>query len=100
MMGMFQSPLSADKPPRSRSVLASFRTLFETPRPGGSPKDIQREVANLVTFLKCQREYGELLKRYNPLHDMSPDDHRVATANRVGLNMPREYGDAEDGERR
>jgi ATP synthase assembly factor FMC1 len=30
-----------------------------------------------------------LLERYNPLHDMSPEERRAATARRVGLSMPK-----------
>lgn len=33
----------------------------------------------------------ELLKRYNPLHDMTADEHLTATVNRVGLQMPTDF---------
>lgn len=39
------------------------------------------------TELICQ----DLLKRYNPLHDMSDDERIRATARRVGLDAPTEY---------
>ena len=33
----------------------------------------------------------ELLKRYNPLSDQTPQERVAATANRVGLQIPKEY---------
>ncbi|KIO29984.1 hypothetical protein M407DRAFT_242351 [Tulasnella calospora MUT 4182] len=79
------------KDKRSASIASSFRSLFATPRRGEAPENISREASNLVVFLRAQREYDELLKRYNPLHDLSPEDHRLATAHRVGLNMPKDF---------
>lgn len=40
----------------------------------------------------------ELLERYNPVHGMSQEERTVATARRVGLDMPIEKkpGDSED----
>lgn len=93
-------------------MTSSFRALFATTRSGETPETVSRETENLLVFLKAQREYGvsnlgpelfviteievnaqELLARYNPLHDLSADDHRKATAHRVGLDMPKEYQD-------
>ncbi|KAG8909715.1 hypothetical protein FRC01_006769, partial [Tulasnella sp. 417] len=83
------------KDKRSASIASSFRSLFATPRHGEAPETISREASNLVVFLQAQREYDELLKRYNPLHDLSPEEHRLATAHRVGLNMPKDFSGGE-----
>lgn len=106
--------LQSAKDKRSASIASSFRSLFATPRQGETAETISREARNLVVFLQAQREYDvsrttikiespiyilpliqELLKRYNPLHDLSPEDHRLATAHRVGLNMPKDFSGQE-----
>ncbi|KAG8960518.1 hypothetical protein FRC03_006475 [Tulasnella sp. 419] len=86
---------SSISPRKSRSpvVASSFRTLFRTERPGVTEQEIVTQAENAVTFMRAQREYQELLIRYNPLHDLSPEEHRVATAHRVGLNMPKQYNE-------
>ncbi|EEQ41308.1 putative ATP synthase assembly factor [Clavispora lusitaniae] len=43
---------------------------------------------NVVTYLKNQRVYNELLERYNPGLTMSQSDNVRKTANMVGLSVP------------
>lgn len=43
---------------------------------------------NVVTYLRNQREYNELLERYNPGLTMSQEDNVRKTANMVGLAVP------------
>ncbi|KAI5955502.1 hypothetical protein KGF57_003634 [Candida theae] len=43
---------------------------------------------NVATFLKNQREYFELLVRYNPGLLMDQQENVSKTANRVGLDVP------------
>ncbi|KAG9034973.1 hypothetical protein FRB95_012263 [Tulasnella sp. JGI-2019a] len=78
---------------RNPTVLLSFRKLFEeaSTRYSDDFKSLSRDIENAAVFMRAQRGYSELLKRYNPLHAMTPDEHREATAHRVGLNMPEEY---------
>ncbi|KAG8749710.1 hypothetical protein FRC12_013265 [Ceratobasidium sp. 428] len=51
---------------------------------------------NGASFLKAQREHkllgvGKILMdRYNPLHGLSVEDQRRATAKRVGLELPKD----------
>lgn len=45
-------------------------------------------LSNVVTYLKNQRTYNELLERYNPGLTMSQEDNVRKTANRVGLSVP------------
>ncbi|KAK6205189.1 uncharacterized protein RJT21DRAFT_117659 [Scheffersomyces amazonensis] len=45
-------------------------------------------LGNVVTFLSSQREYTELLERYNPGLTMSQEDNVRKTAKRVGLEVP------------
>lgn len=47
-----------------------------------------QQLQNLSTFLRSQREYTELLERYNPGLTMKQDDKVRRTANRVGLSVP------------
>ncbi|KAI5893829.1 uncharacterized protein SCHCODRAFT_02700411 [Schizophyllum commune H4-8] len=46
------------------------------------------QTQNAVLFLRSQREHKALLERYNPLFNLTAEEHIKATANRVGLNMP------------
>lgn len=45
----------------------------------------------MALFLKSQRTYKTLLDRYNPLRDLTAEEHIKATARRVGLDMPIEH---------
>lgn len=45
-------------------------------------------VENITTFLDSQREYIELLERYNPGISMKQTDKVKKTARRVGLEVP------------
>ncbi|KAG8821525.1 hypothetical protein FRC17_009793 [Serendipita sp. 399] len=54
-----------------------------------------RDAENAALFLKSQRTHKTLLDRYNPLHDLTAEEHIKATAKRVGLNMPIEVKDSE-----
>ncbi|KAG8847052.1 hypothetical protein FRB96_001702 [Tulasnella sp. 330] len=77
---------------RNPTVLLSFRKLFEdSSRRTDDTQRLTLDMENAAVFMRGQREYSELLKRYNPLHAMTPDEHREATAHRVGLNMPESY---------
>ncbi|KAF8311597.1 hypothetical protein DL93DRAFT_2168928 [Clavulina sp. PMI_390] len=66
-----------------------FRRLIET-CPAGQEAVTLTTLQDATTYLRTQREYNELLRRYNPLHDMSAEEHLNATVNRVGLQMPAE----------
>lgn len=48
----------------------------------------QSNVHNVVLFLKSQREYNELLERYNPGLRISQEDNVRKTARMVGLTVP------------
>lgn len=43
---------------------------------------------NVVTFLRNQRVYNDLLEKYNPGLTMSQEDNVRRTANMVGLSVP------------
>ena len=45
-------------------------------------------LSNISTFLRSQREYTELLERYNPGLTMDQEDKVRRTANKVGLSVP------------
>lgn len=47
-----------------------------------------RNLQNVVTYLKSQRVYNELLERYNPGLTMTQLDNIRRTANMVGLKVP------------
>ncbi|KAF9506127.1 hypothetical protein BS47DRAFT_462392 [Hydnum rufescens UP504] len=68
----------------------SVRIVFDAARAADSSRKehIMRTLESAHTFLKAQREHQGLLARYNPLHDLTSEEHLKATANRVGLNMP------------
>ena len=48
----------------------------------------EEHLQNLATFLDSQREYVELLERYNPGISMKQTDKVRKTARRVGLDVP------------
>lgn len=52
-----------------------------------SENDI-KNLQNVVTYLKNQRVYNELLERYNPGLTMTQLDNIRRTANMVGLKVP------------
>lgn len=45
-------------------------------------------MSNITLFLRSQREYTELVERYNPGLGMEQEDRVKRTANRVGLQLP------------
>ncbi|KDN37782.1 hypothetical protein RSAG8_09937, partial [Rhizoctonia solani AG-8 WAC10335] len=58
---------------------------------GQTPETFRGQVLNAATFLKAQREHKILMDRYNPLHGLSVEEQRKATAHRVGLELPKEF---------
>lgn len=56
-----------------------------------SPEAASRTMLETRDFLRASRMHTELLRRYNPLHDMTDEEKIKATARRVGLNTPVEY---------
>ncbi|GAA5880107.1 hypothetical protein JCM8547_006192 [Rhodosporidiobolus lusitaniae] len=83
---------------RSPSIPTHLRVLFESARPfkAGSEeaKRFETDVANMTLFLSARRVHKELVDRYNPTHDMTEAERIEKTANRVGLNVPQEYDEA------
>ncbi|KAG8682967.1 hypothetical protein FRC09_016406 [Ceratobasidium sp. 395] len=61
-----------------------------------TPEKFANHALNGAAFLKAQREHkllgvGKILMdRYNPLHGLSVEDQRRATAKRVGLELPKD----------
>ncbi|KAK4048233.1 hypothetical protein OIV83_004938 [Microbotryomycetes sp. JL201] len=50
----------------------------------------ERQVDNMVVFLKAHRLHKELVERYNPTHGMTDDERARRSANMVGLQFPDE----------
>ncbi|KAH7930109.1 hypothetical protein BV22DRAFT_1055798 [Leucogyrophana mollusca] len=82
---------------RNKDISSNFRAIFENNRRADNAQTFDRDMENVVTFLRSQREYKALLERYNPLIDLSGEERIEATARRVGLNMPLLPGDGKDG---
>ncbi|BGP00199.1 hypothetical protein RTG_01968 [Rhodotorula toruloides ATCC 204091] len=80
---------------RSPSIPAHLRVLFESGRTieagSAAASKFERDVENMVVFLRARRIHKELVDRYNPTHDMSQAERIEATAHRVGLQGPVEY---------
>ncbi|EJU04483.1 hypothetical protein DACRYDRAFT_105542 [Dacryopinax primogenitus] len=74
------------RPERSRAIITHLREALTNPRISQAQR--QQDALNALTFLHSQRSYEELLVRYNPLHDMTPEERVKATARRVGLDVP------------
>ncbi|KAF8842297.1 hypothetical protein BDN67DRAFT_899641 [Paxillus ammoniavirescens] len=73
---------------RNKEISASFRILFDQNSQSEESRVFRHDIENIVTFMRSQREYKTLLERYNPLVDLTSEEHIEATARRVGLNMP------------
>ncbi|KIY51605.1 hypothetical protein FISHEDRAFT_36877 [Fistulina hepatica ATCC 64428] len=67
-----------------------YRSLFDQYKKTDSDKHkaLDQDLSNAFLFLRSQRQYKELLDRYNPLIDFTAEERIEATARRVGLNMP------------
>jgi ATP synthase assembly factor FMC1, mitochondrial len=52
----------------------------------------------LYTIVGLNLIFQTLLDRYNPLHDLTAEEHIKATARRVGLNMPIERKEGEESD--
>ncbi|KAG8755862.1 hypothetical protein FRC12_010750 [Ceratobasidium sp. 428] len=55
-----------------------------------TPEKFASHTLNGAAFLKAQREHKILMDRYNPLHGLSVEEQRKATAKRVGLELPKD----------
>ncbi|KAF9226498.1 hypothetical protein BS17DRAFT_748277 [Gyrodon lividus] len=85
----------SSRPRKNKEISASFRTLFERNCQFDESQVLRHDVENIVTFMRSQRKYKTLLERYNPLVDLTSEEHIEATARRVGLNMPVTPGSSE-----
>ncbi|KAI9574605.1 YwlC protein [Boletus coccyginus] len=68
---------------RNKDVSANFRRLFERHVRSSEHEAFRRDVENIVTFVRSQREHKTLLERYNPLVDLTAEERIEATARRV-----------------
>ncbi|KAF8351516.1 hypothetical protein F5887DRAFT_212588 [Amanita rubescens] len=73
---------------KNQDVQRQMRSIVELARKSESVQDLE----SAVLFLRSQREHKVLLHRYNPLSDYTSEERIKATANRVGLNMPKALG--------
>ncbi|EJT52022.1 hypothetical protein A1Q2_03209 [Trichosporon asahii var. asahii CBS 8904] len=73
-----------------RSLLREFRLALRSLVTSGG-KDVDRALLEARDFLKAKRIHHELVKRYNPTHDMTQEERVAATARRVGLDKPEEF---------
>ncbi|KAK3349947.1 hypothetical protein B0T25DRAFT_549300 [Lasiosphaeria hispida] len=53
------------------------------------------QAAQLVQYLRAQRQYTTLIERYNPGMGMDEEERVRLSARRVGMDMPAEYGPGE-----
>ncbi|RSH93627.1 hypothetical protein EHS25_006273 [Saitozyma podzolica] len=74
---------------RNMTVTNHVRVLVNDAR--SDEGRLQRTLVETRDFLRASRIHGELLKRYNPLHDMTEEERVHATARRVGLDTPIEF---------
>lgn len=89
--------LLRELPPRpilsstSRShIHVGLRTTFSSSSsPSSNSQAAQAD--QLITYLRAQRKYVNLIERYNPGMDMDEEERVRLTARRVGLSLPIEY---------
>ncbi|KZO95638.1 hypothetical protein CALVIDRAFT_538034 [Calocera viscosa TUFC12733] len=77
------------RPSRSKAIISHLRLLFTSE--SLTPQEREKDAQNTLTFLRSQRTHKDLLQRYNPLSDLTPEERVRATARRVGLDTPVEH---------
>ncbi|EGS19871.1 uncharacterized protein CTHT_0043610 [Thermochaetoides thermophila DSM 1495] len=92
----------------------ALRSAFEQPLPvsppvstaattSATPAEYTRAVQaaqaeQYLAFLKAQQTYVELLERYNPGMYMEQDEKVRLSARKVGLELPKQFGEEGEGE--
>ncbi|OJJ47773.1 hypothetical protein ASPZODRAFT_1776158 [Penicilliopsis zonata CBS 506.65] len=70
------------------------RDLFRAPRPASeSASELSYSIARaeqVAAYARAQREYVNLLDRYNPGIEMGQEERVRLTARRVGLDLPKQ----------
>ncbi|KAJ2931686.1 hypothetical protein H1R20_g5424, partial [Candolleomyces eurysporus] len=69
-------------------IRSHFRSIVESARANPTDQALV-DIDSTILFLRSQREHKRLVDRYNPLHDLTEPERIKATANRVGLNLPK-----------
>ncbi|KAK6459429.1 uncharacterized protein RJT20DRAFT_16132 [Scheffersomyces xylosifermentans] len=72
----------------SKHIIKHFEEVSASAKDALDEKYKLNNLSNVITFLNSQREYTELLERYNPGLTMKQDDKVKRTAHRVGLEVP------------
>jgi hypothetical protein len=80
----------------SPQLRARLRTAFDPAAPTYDPSSAAA-AEQFAAYLRAQREHAALLARYNPGMDMAQDERVRLSARRVGLDMPPEHKDGEEG---
>lgn len=82
---------------QARSPLHSrLRETFTSPPADGTHELSVAQTAQLVQYLRAQRQYTMLLDRYNPGMNMDEEERVRLTARRVGMDLPVEYDASAD----
>ncbi|GAA6060050.1 hypothetical protein JCM10212_001047 [Sporobolomyces blumeae] len=80
---------------RSPTIPSHLRAFFDSGREikQSSPEAAQfeRDVENMVVFMKAHRLHKALIERYNPTHDMTQAERAEKSANMVGLKFPEQF---------
>lgn len=80
---------------RRQDVLPTYvRRMLRDESDEAKASSLQR-LNNITLLIRNTRVHGELLARYNPVYGKSEQERIRATANRVGLEVPNLYEDAE-----
>lgn len=75
-------------------IHASIRSHFAQPLADSSETVVlarKQEAEQFVGYLRAQRMYGILLRRYNPGMNMDEEERVRLSARRVGMEMPVEW---------
>ncbi|ORY03874.1 hypothetical protein K493DRAFT_297233 [Basidiobolus meristosporus CBS 931.73] len=67
-----------------------YKERLENNSPEVSAK-LQADAQDILTYLESSRKHKELLERYNPHMNITPDERLNLTANRVGLQLPKAF---------
>ncbi|KAL6245437.1 hypothetical protein RBB50_007436 [Rhinocladiella similis] len=86
-------PTSRHRHPQT-PIHASIRSQFSQPLTNASPEYAaarRQEAEQFIKYLRAQRTYNILLRRYNPGMNMDEEERVRLTARRVGMDLPVEW---------
>ncbi|KAK9722626.1 hypothetical protein K7432_002531 [Basidiobolus ranarum] len=71
-----------------------LQLIYKEKLDNGTPEvaaKVQADVQDILCYLESSRKHKELMERYSPLANVTPEEKLSMTANRVGLQLPKAF---------